>query len=160
IHRQAMGNPIVRLAKAFREGRPVPRWEDPRGRLRVLGRSEFDRLVSPNVQAICGFNRTRHWINRRVRPMLGGAPHLCARGEKLICLRNNKDWGIFNGQQVTVLEVIREGRNTIDLEIETDNGRTLTLPCLREQFGNDPIENFWSQEVALMDYGYCLTAHK
>lgn len=34
------------------------------------------------------------------------------------------------------------------------------LPCLREQFGQQPIKEFRSQKVALMDYGYCLTAHK
>ena len=37
IHRQARGNPILRLATALREGRPTPYWDDPRGRLRVLG---------------------------------------------------------------------------------------------------------------------------
>jgi ATP-dependent exoDNAse (exonuclease V) alpha subunit len=44
--------------------------------------------------------------------------------------------------------------------VATDDGRTFTLPCLREQFGHDPVADFWSQETALVDYGYCLTAHK
>jgi exodeoxyribonuclease-5 len=160
IHRQARGNPILRLATAFREGRSVPRWEDPRGRLRVLGRDEFDSLVSPDVQIICGFNKTRHGVNARVRRMLGLDRELVAPGEKLICLRNNKAWGIFNGQQVTVLGVAHEGRRTIDLEVETDDGRSFMLPALRQQFGCDPMKDFRSQKVALLDYGYCLTAHK
>ena len=78
----------------------------------------------------------------------------------MICLRNCKSWNIFNGQQVKVLEIARENRATIDLEVETDDGRTFLLPCLREQLGRDLIADFRSKEVALMDYGYCLTAHK
>jgi exodeoxyribonuclease-5 len=159
IHRQARENPILRLATAFREGRKVDPWQDAKGRLSILGRRDFDRLVSPDVQMICGFNKTRHRVNREVRGMLGFR-QLVAPGEKLVCLRNNKDWNIFNGQQVVVLDIVHERRNTIDLEVETDDGRTFILPCLREQFGTDPIKDFWSQEVALMDYGYCLTGHK
>jgi exodeoxyribonuclease V len=160
IHRQAQGNPIVRLALAFREGRGVPLWKDPNGRLSVLEREEFERLVRPDVQIVCGFNKTRHAINRRVRRMLGFAGLTVAKGEKLICLRNNKDWNIFNGQQLVVLEVLRQGDETIELEIQADDGRAFALPCLREQFGKDPVEGFWGHEIALMDYGYCLTAHK
>src|SRR5262249_44500082 len=160
IHRQAQGNPILRLATAFREGRPTPRWEDPRGRLRVLGRGDFNGLVSPDVQAICGFNKTRHGVNARARQILGLGRELVAPGDKLVCLRNNKSWGIFNGQQVTVLDVAREGRRTIELEVETDDGRSLLLPALRQQFGHDLIKDFQSQGVALFDCGYCLTARK
>jgi exodeoxyribonuclease-5 len=160
IHRQAQGNPIVRLATAFREGRDVRPWEDPKGRLRVLGRSDFHRLVSSQVQIIVGFNPTRHRVNKQVRRMLGVDRHLVAPGEKLICLRNNPAFGIFNGQQLTVLDIAHEGYKTITLDVETDDGRSFALPCLRRQFGNPRVPDFWSQEVALLDYGYCLTAHK
>jgi exodeoxyribonuclease-5 len=109
---------------------------------------------------ICGFNKTRRRINQQVRRMLGIEGQLVAPGEKLIRLRNNKSWNIFNGQQVKVLNIAREGRRTIDLEVETDDGRCFMLPCLREQFGREPIKEFREKGVALMDYGYCLTAHK
>jgi exodeoxyribonuclease-5 len=160
IHRQARDNPIIRLAAAFREGRPVPRWKDPQGRVNIVGRWDFDKLVSPDVQMICGYNKTRHVVNQRVRQMMGNDGHLVTPGEKLICLRNNRHWGLFNGQQVTVREVGCQQCETIDLEIETDDGRTLILPCLKAQFGHDLIDDFREQEVVLMDYGYCLTAHK
>jgi exodeoxyribonuclease-5 len=160
IHRQARGNPILRLATAFREGRPTPYWDDPRGRLRVLGRGEFDRLVCPGVQIICGFNKTRHRVNARVRGMLGLGRELVAPGEKPICLKNNRTWNLFNGQQVTVLDIAQDRPDTIHLDVETDDGRSLTLPALRQQLGHDLVKDFRSQDVALMDYGYCLTAHK
>jgi ATP-dependent exoDNAse (exonuclease V) alpha subunit len=160
IHRQATGNPILRLAAAFREGRPVSRWKDPHGRLQLLGRGEFHRLVSPHIQILCGFNKTRHHINARVREITGRGKELVAPREKLICLRNNQSWSIYNGQQVTVLDIACENRSTIELEIETDDGRYFSLPCLRRQFGHDLIKDFRSKEVALMDYGYRLTGHK
>jgi exodeoxyribonuclease-5 len=159
IHRQAAGNPILRLATAFREGRRVRPWEDPKGRLRVLGRRAFGQMVSPDVQIICGFNKTRHRVNHQVRRMLDLDGELVAPGEKLICLQNNKNWNIFNGQQVTVLDVVRECRRMFDLEVETDDGRSFMLPCLRDQFGQDKLKEF-PKDAALMDYGYCLTAHK
>jgi exodeoxyribonuclease-5 len=80
VHRQAAGNPILRLATAFREGQPTFRWEDPRGRLRVVGRRAFDGRVSPEVQILCGFNKTRHQVNARVR-QLADRSGLVAPGE-------------------------------------------------------------------------------
>jgi ATP-dependent exoDNAse (exonuclease V) alpha subunit len=59
-----------------------------------------------------------------------------------------------------VLDIGCENHDTIDLEIETDDGRSLMLPSLRQQFGHDTIADFRSKKVALLDYGYCLTAHK
>lgn len=161
IHRQAEDNPIIRLAAAFREGRSAPSSRgDQHGRLRLLGRSAFDRLLSPGRQVICGFNTTRHRINAHIREMKEVSKCLVAPGDTLICLRNNKVYNIFNGQQVTVLDIVGEGRKTIDLEVEGDDGRSLTITALREQFGNNLIENFRHKEVVLLDYGYALTAHK
>jgi exodeoxyribonuclease-5 len=159
IHRQARGNPILRLATAFREGRPTPYWDDPQGRLRVAGQRDFWQLVSPGVQMICGFNRTRHAVNRRVRALAGRRGPV-EPGDKLVCLRNNSRLGVFNGQQVTVLDIAQDRLDTIHLDVETDDGRSVTLPALRQQLGRDPLKDFRSKDVALMDYGYCLTAHK
>lgn len=86
--------------------------------------------------------------------------HLVCAGEKLICLQNNRQWNIFNGQQMTVLDVDREAKRTIDLVVETDDGRSFTLPCLKEQFGKNALTSLKSKDIALMDYGYALTAHK
>jgi exodeoxyribonuclease-5 len=162
IHRQAQNNPILRLAAAFREGRErdVPRpWADKAGRLRVANRADFHRFVAPGVQIVCGYTKTRHAVNARVRAMLGFA-HLVQPGDRLICLKNNRTFGIFNGQQFVVQDVEGEHGRSVDLAVVTDDGRTFTLPCLKAQFGRDVIQDFRSKEVVLMDYGNCLTAHK
>jgi exodeoxyribonuclease-5 len=159
IHRQEESNPIIRLATAFREGRSVPKWRDPQGRLEILPKSAFWKLVRPGVQVIVGYNKTRHEVNKKVRAMLGHTG-LVQPGERLICLRNNKEWNIFNGQQMTVLDVGRDRRATVVITVKTDDGRTVALPAYRQQFGKNIIEDFRSSEVALFDYGYALTAHK
>jgi exodeoxyribonuclease-5 len=126
----------------------------------VVDKADFDGLVSPDVQIIVGFNSTRHAVNAHVRAMLGHTQKLVAPGEKLICLKNNRNFGIFNGRQVIVRDVVGEDQDTIELMVETDDGRSLTLPAWREQFGQNTLEDFQPQEVALLDYGYALTAHK
>jgi exodeoxyribonuclease V len=160
IHRQALDNPILRLAKAFREGRNVPHWTDQHGRLSILPRSEFWDELSPERQVIVGFNRTRHEVNRRMRRMLGLAGQTVAPGERIICLQNNRRWNVFNGQLMTVVDVAYEGRATIHLAVETDDGRSFTLPCLRDQFGRQLIDDFKSKQIVKADYAYALTAHK
>jgi exodeoxyribonuclease-5 len=160
VHRQAMGNPILRLATAFREDRPVCPWKDKNGRLEVLRRHEFRDRISPDVQILCGFNKTRHRVNAQVRKILGIDHTIVAPGEKLICLQNHRRWNIYNGQQVHVLRIGHEGKQTIHLEIQTEDERTFLLPCLRQQFGHDQVKDFRSKDFVLMDYGYCLTVHK
>jgi exodeoxyribonuclease-5 len=159
VHRQARDNPILRLATAFREGRSTPPWEDSKGRLRLVSRVEFDRYIADDVQILCGFNKTRHRVNALVRKQRGYTD-LVAAGEKLVCLQNSKALGLFNGQQVTVLAVAHEGSTTLDLDVETDDGRSLTVPALCGQFGRNLLKEFRPKDVALLDYGYALTAHK
>src|SRR5262249_5429160 len=118
-----------RLATDFREGRPVQRWEDPEGRLRVADSGDFNKLISPDWQMIVAYNSTRHKVNTKVRKMLGHR-RLVEPGEKLICLRNNPNWAIFNGQQVDVVDTLSDRRDAINVVIKTDDGRTFALPCL------------------------------
>lgn len=50
---------------------------------------------------ICGRNKTRVNINKHVRDVLGYAGRnggLPVVGDRMICLRNNKDVGVFNGR--------------------------------------------------------------
>jgi exodeoxyribonuclease V len=159
IHRQAMDNPILRLATAFREGRRVPYWSDPQGRLQVRPREDFVKLQRPDIQMICGFNATRHAANTRMRQELKLNAELICPGERIICLQNNRLFGIFNGQQFKVLDVGKARAKTIVLTIETDDGEPITMPCHVEQFGQNALEER-RQDCAYMDYGYCLTAHK
>jgi exodeoxyribonuclease-5 len=160
IHRQALGNPILRLATAFREGRTTPRYQSPDGRLKMLPASAFWDNLNPEVQAICGFHKTRLLANSRIRQVLGREQKLVSEGEKLICLKNHKGCSVFNGQQVIVRSVGRQRREVIKVEVLTDDDRITIIPCFVDQFGRDFIKDFKHKTAVLMDYGYAITCHK
>ncbi len=160
IHRQANGNPILRLAAAFREGRDVPYWSDSEGRLQVVHRSKFKSLVCEEVQVICGFNKTRHEVNKMIRDQKKIKQHAPAPGEKVICLRNNKEFGIFNGQLFSVDSISSVSKKRPEITVISEDGRKTVVPCLLEQFGQNTLVDYRDQSVALFDYGYCLTGHK
>ena len=160
IHRQAEGNPILRLATAFREGRDVPyTWNAPDFRLRIRPRSEATEWVKPGRQIICGYNRTRHKVNAEMRAMLGYEGLVCP-GELLVCLRNNRQYGVFNGQQLTVLDVEPRRGRLITVSVQADDGRAFYVPLAADQFGADMLRHHRDPKVVLCDYGYALTCHK
>lgn len=160
IHRQAMDNPILRFATAVREGRRTPFWKSVDGRLNLTRASEFWKRIDPEMQMICGFNKTRHKVNEITRKILQLDKELVEIGDKLICLKNNKVHNIFNGQQVTVAGIGDDRGSVITLEVITDDDRSMFLPCWKPQFGQNAIADFNIPHIALMDYGYCLSAHK
>jgi exodeoxyribonuclease-5 len=160
IHRQAQDNPIIRLAAAFREGRDVPFWKDKNGRCTITRKRDFQSYVNSGMQLICGFNKTRHLLNTQLRKSLGFSGPTPCDGEKLICLRNNKKFEIFNGQQAVCIEARNSRRGKVELRIELDDGRTIAVACLVDQFGAETIKEHKDEDVLLFDYGYCLTAHK
>lgn len=170
IHRQAASNPILRLAAAWREGREgevfaaVNRkgeWRDSEGRCVVTTRRDYDAFAQSGSQIICGYNVTRHRLNQAVRRYRGFGGPVPAKGESVICLQNNKQYQIFNGQQATVVGSWGGGgKRTIDLELEMDDGRIQTVECLKAQFGTNQIKKKMQKSVALFDYAYALTAHK
>ena len=95
IVRQERENPIVRIALAAREGRPVGYGDF--GCVRIIPRRAFTRtlrreLFSQADQIIVGTNRTRAAINREAREFRGIPPEalLPVDGEKVICTLN--DW--------------------------------------------------------------------
>lgn len=160
IHRQAQDNPILRLATAFRENREAPYWSDQKGRLKILPRGEFDANVSAGSQMIVGFNATRHRINAMVREQQKRQSKYPEPGELLICLKNNRIYNVFNGQQATVIQVGHQTPHKIHLTIGTEDGRRFLAPCLKKQFGADLVKEHRDNEVLLYDFGSALTAHK
>lgn len=158
IHRQAENNPIIRLSRAFREGRPVPFWRDEQGRCAIVPAREFPKHILSGAQIIVGTNRTRHSINAQIRKHHGYI-RVPAPGEKVICLQNNSQYQIFNGQQAIVVDTNGSSSRHVDVLLKLDDERELQVTCLRDQFGANKLENY-TGKAALLDYGYAITAHK
>src|SRR5260370_1376520 len=95
-HRQAQNDPIVRMSMDVREGREldIGRY----GETQLVSRSELDpdRVMGAD-QVLVGRNNTRRAYNMRVRQKQNIEDPLPVAGDKLVCLRNNRKKGLFNG---------------------------------------------------------------
>lgn len=106
-------------------------------------------------QIICAFNATRQEINVKVRGYHGFTGKVVV-GEKVICRKNNKKLGVFNGMQANVKN-IRKG-NVFD--IENDIGVFEKVPYYPEQWGKDKINPEDDYESTIpFEYAYAVTCH-
>lgn len=159
IHRQALDNPIIRLSKAWREERPVPYWEDPKGRLSLQPLRCFNEHIHAGHQIICGFNKTRMRINDEIRKKQKRSRRP-EPGERIIILQNNTHFGVFNGQIVTIRKNYGDRDGLYDLEVETDDRMRFSAPFVSKQFGEAKTLAVRPKKILLADWAHALTAHK
>jgi exodeoxyribonuclease V len=188
IHRQAEGSPIIRMSKLVRETGQFS-YSMKSGdtimfdrvsnlqkhiEMRYAG-ADSKRLFELGL--IVGTNKRRIATNQAIRRVLGrsGPP---TPGEQIICLRNQRDKGIYNGMRGLVEEVItmsEQGRPwcmTARVRFPED-GFTETVSINKLQFNREkPISSFdelkefnvypasWNDVGGLFDWGYTMTAHK
>lgn len=164
IHRQQEGSPVLDLATMARSRGFVEVGDYGDSEVRLSGNTQPAELASYD-QVLCGRNRTRKKANRAIRKHLGRTSPLPEPGDKLVCLRNDKEAGMLNGSQWICHSVQDIDEDSMFLEL-TEYGREDDQP-----FGvyvwKHPFEdreddlNFWEiKDAQLMDFGYCLTVHK
>ena len=165
IHRQAEGNPIIRLSMMAREGQAIAPGSHGDFVTKVTDWKIVERVKDPaNLMAICGTNRTRQQLNGTIRRRLGfeGTPKV---GEKVICLKNNREAGIFNGMTGTLKAIEPDHDHWYKARIAMDGGETFEDRISKHQFGAmktlDLWENMDPKKIGdRFDFGYALTAHK
>ena len=164
VHRQAQDNPIVRLSMDIREGRRlVP---GVYGETQVVPRSALDpQRVLDADQVLVGRNATRRAYNARLRERRGFAEALPMAGDKLVCLRNNRRKGLFNGGLWVVKEAPKTRRHILRMQIKPDEdlgGRAIKVSVRPECFTGAIDEFEWPQRKPYdeFDFGYVLTVHK
>lgn len=168
IHRQAEGNPIIKLSLLAREEGAIPMGDfssDGQHAVRkVHGMQHIDGIELDDVMLLCGLNRTRNNLNNQARE---GKPPMPESGERVICLKNNADAGIYNGMQGWVVNC--EPASTehhYDIEVDfRDGGEIYDGRILKYQFGQPKTLTEHPNIRAayfgdMFDYGYCLTVHK
>ena len=169
IHRQAEGSPILAMATAVRQGRSLNLRADeeaevvPRGTYDAHGLAGFD-------QVICGRNATRRTINRHIREkVMGVESPLPVVGDRIVCLRNDKETGMLNGSQWDVYGVqeCEHDPDKLVLQIaangETDEDvHTFDVVAHKQYFlgTEDEIPHYEIREAQCFDYAYALTCHK
>lgn len=159
IHRQALENPILRIATGLRN-RQLPAIDNdmvvPWGSIEPEEALTFEQIL-------VGRNRTRKAANDRVRGLKGIADSdIPVSGDRLVCLRNDHEVGLLNGSTWTVDECYDPGDEFIDL-IVTDGAETLAVQAHKHHFmvKDDRPLPFWiRKEAQEFDFGYALTVHK
>ena len=160
IHRQAEESPIISLASRVRLGAVPMKGEVPG--LTVKDKSLTSQLMLAADQIICAKNKTRTDFNSRFRQHFKYKPHTVVEGEKLICLRNNGNFGIFNGQIFRVTKITGETKFIYEANITDEIGKEYTkIPIWKEPF-ESPVEKDTRipREWVYFDYGYVITCHK
>lgn len=157
IHRNA--GDIARFADHLRKGFAARGFRPEDGSTEFLGKATLDDYLSVD-QVICAYNITRVEINKEVRQALGYEGILNV-GERVMCLRNNRTQGLFNGMQGTVLSLYkgRWGRNYMDFE---SNGFVYTgIWYDLNQFGKETYDFEGGKDSPNpFDYVYACTCHK
>ena len=157
IHRNA--GPVAFFAEHLRKGKPAHRFAGDPGVQVQRGRRVGDGLLDPATQIIVGFNRDRCALNERVRHAQGYRGPV-QKGERIICLRNNRKLGLYNGMQGVVTKVRRGDR--LDFRCGAERFRGICFDP--DQFGREKLpgyDDFWTSDDPLpFDWAYCITCHK
>jgi len=166
VHRQAQEDPIVRLSMQVRSSERIT--PGVYGRTVVVRRDGLDpQRVLDADQILVGRNATRRAYNARLRLRRGFDDPLPIAGDKLVCLRNNRRKGLFNGSLWTVKERLtsraRAGIVRMKLAPDEETSRKPVKVSVRPECFTGAIETVdWMQRKPYdeFDFGYVLTVHK
>lgn len=164
VHRQAADDPIIRMSLDVREGRELSLGQY--GESRVVSRREIaTEDVTGADQVLVGTNRTRRLYNGRLRELKGLLDPMPAVGDKLVCLRNDKTKGLFNGGTWIVQRLKSSDATRVKLDILPDEDgakRSVSVSVLKSFFEGDVEAIPFAQRRRSdeFDYGYALTVHK
>ena len=164
VHRQAQDDPIVRLSMEVREGRSI---EPGRyGETEVVSKADLDpQRVLDADQVLVGRNATRRAYNTRMRERRGAIGMFPGSGDKLVCLRNNRKKGLFNGGLWSVVEASPNRQEILKMRIRPEDMAAFKpiRVSVRPECFTGEIEGLdWSlrKRYDEFDYGYVLTVHK
>jgi exodeoxyribonuclease V len=113
---------------------------------------------------LVGRNETRRGYNRVIRGHYKHEGDFPVVGDRVVCLKNNHDLGIFNGQPWTVLATkLKKGFVHLKLEGERDGeNKPPVVSCYAhaKPFLGKELELGERRLAEEFDFGYALTVHK
>jgi len=164
IHRQAEDSPIIRMATETRKGKSLSIGSYGPN-CQVLS---FDEKIDPDFalsfdQILVGKNATRFATNKRMRQLKGFQDPYPVVGDRLVCLRNNPDQGLYNGSLATVshVEGVIDQKVIMDVVPEDSTFAQTTVAHEHHFLGKgEELPWYEKKEANEFDYGYALTVHK
>lgn len=165
IHRQAEGNPIVQMSLRAREGQPILCGDY--GTVRKVARKPIATIVERFASdfdaagmVLCGTNKTRAELNAITRQRRGFTDPAPMPGERVICLRNSRENGLFNGLTGELKELNAVSGHYGRAQVALDTGLEWDGTVRVDQFGMPKTFAVFERGVQLFDWGYALTVHK
>ena len=173
VHRHAKESEILHLATLIREGSPIgqlSKISHYTGDVLFIPRGEPKRIreeVLAADQVLCGLNASRHAMNRRHRELIGMNQPIPMKNDRLVCLKNDHNKGLFNGSQWLVEDSVADLDNkTADMAIKSEDSDKRRIPVeawLHHMLGcSDELAQmgFERRELSEFDWSYALTVHK
>lgn len=154
IHRNA--GEIAHFAQHIRMGYRPSGWQFKGSgeKIKFVPRGAHRPLVSRVDQTICAFNKTRAEMNILAREQFDMDPSGPCVGDRVMCLKNEKQLGLFNGMQGEVAAVYEDDFLAFESE-----GFVEEVPFERNTFNQVKYE-FEQDGPIPFDYAYAITAHR
>jgi exodeoxyribonuclease-5 len=161
---------LLRLEKDIPEGE----WADSEGNItRVMvtnPKLTAEWMYREDTQAICGIHTNRWGHTKRIRAKRGYEGTLPQKGESIMCCRNDKELGIFNGSFGTMIRdavPTKRKSDNVMLDVRMEDLRApinmlITHPYLFQQHYDNGVTKplKLSRSVQEFDWSYVLTCHK
>jgi exodeoxyribonuclease-5 len=163
IHRQSKDNPIIYLATQVRE-QIMPDFGEY-GESRVLEKISTKDVLEAD-QLLVGRNSTRYEMNRKIRKLKKLDLDTPVVGDKLICLQNDKDLGIFNGGIFDIQQILTTKYKTNFLHMRLESQDEDRLPIMVKVHKSFFIDDIGKPDWKILkgsqqfDYGYAITVHR
>jgi exodeoxyribonuclease V len=163
IHRQAKDDPIIHIATELRNGIFPDVGEY--GESRIVNKISSSDLTSVD-QVLVGRNITREKLNHKIRNTLGMESEFPEIGEKLICLKNDSQLGIFNGGMFNVEEILKKKfkTNFIHMRVANDDFDSISplVKVHKSFFVEDSEKPDWKTLIGSQEFnfGHSITVHK
>ena len=155
VHRNA--GEIAHFAEHIRKGKLARTFTADQKVSFVEPTGVSDEMLLDAGQMICAYNRTRVDKNARIRE-LQGYTKLVEKDEKVMCLRNNKAKGLFNGMQGIITKIHAKHAK---FDFWSDGVTYVDILYDPRQFGQEKSQfEFGKDSPEPFDYAYCITAHK
>ena len=185
IHRQAEGNPIIKLSKYVRDYGKIPTGVFGEGVFKIpINHEKCKELLnnadymSQDLIVLCGMNRTRVALTKKIRHQLGFTREEPYPGERMICLKNNHNTKIMNGQLGTLVWMTYSEPELLEMTIQLDgfsevySGVVCNCFCLENY--DSLYDNFREKNyikilkdkkspfvnIDFFDFGYAISVHR
>lgn len=161
IHRQALDNPIIEMSRRVREGLPLNVGSYGNSRVVTTRLGNEDILAHDII--LTGLRKTKKACDDKSRALLGRSSPLPMVGDKLMCVKNNHDLGILNGQiWETCYDAIPMGAGAVSIHIkDPDSEIEMALSVSEKLLLGQPLQR-WEHEddIQEFEYAYAITVHK